>query len=798
MNKTPYLLPAVLAVAISSCSVALGADESAVGGDSAHAKFDAWTGTSDPQWALLEKYCMECHNTSDYAGGVAFDLLSLDQLGTDAAVWEAAIRKLRAGLMPPKGQPRPERAVLDGMVQWLGNGLDLAWDLSPNPGAQPVSRLNRTQYANAVRDLLAFDAGALVRTLPADATTAGFDNIAQALSMSPTLLEGYLSVAMQISKQAVGDIATSPTQVEYSSGGASTQQAYVEGLPLGTRGGMQVEHYFPVDAEYEFNLAANIPVFGRGNDTGRMIWCGGPKLEVMFNGVPLPVEDPQHFRVQVPAGSHTITAAMIDDRQCVGAGELYLAEANANAGSVQGLEIDGPYSVSGLGDTPSRKAIFVCQPAQADEERACARQILGNLATRAYRRPVTADSAEVGTLMRFFEMSRNAEGGNFESGIQGALTWLLVDPKFLYRFEQEPETVAAGNVYAISDIELASRLSFFLWSSIPDAPLLALAAEGKLHEGEVLAGEVQRMLADPRADALVDNFVGQWLKLRQLDEITPQDTAFDPALREAMKQETLLLFQSMVREDKNLLSLLDADYTFLNERLATHYGIEGVWGGYMRRVELPQDSPRRGLLGHGSLMTATSAPDRTSPVIRGAWVVENLLGAHVPNPPPGVETNLESEAAEGSAQADTLRQRLEKHRADPACASCHAIMDPIGFALENFDKVGRWRSLDNGLPINTVSEMVDSTYVDGPATLRAALLARPDAFMASISERLLTFALGRELDHHDGPAVRRIMQQAAAEDFTFTALVQAVVTSAPFQQRIKLASEAVAPATAQR
>jgi hypothetical protein len=296
---------------------------------------------------------------------------------------------------------------------------------------------------------------------------------------------------------------------------------------------------------------------------------------------------------------------------------------------------------------------------------------------------------------------------------------------------------------------------------------LALAAEGKLHESAVLAGEVQRMLTDPRAEALVDNFVGQWLKLRQLDEITPQDTAFDPALRQAMKQETMLLFQSMVREDKNLLSLLDADYTYLNERLATHYGIEGVWGGYMRRVELPAESPRRGLLGHGSLMTATSAPDRTSPVIRGAWVVENLLGAHVPNPPPGVETNLESEAGEGSAQADTLRQRLEKHRADPACASCHAIMDPIGFALENFDKVGRWRSLDNGLPINTVSEMVDNTYVDGPATLRAALLARPEAFMASISERLLTYALGREVDHHDGPAVRRIMQQAADKDFTF-------------------------------
>jgi hypothetical protein len=721
----------------------------------------------------------------DFAGGVAFDVLALESLGHDAAIWEEAIRKLRAGLMPPQGEPRPARQTLDELAQWLGTGLDLAWDESPNPGAEPVARLNRTQYRNAVMDLLAFDAGDLVSTLPADAKAGGFDNIAEALSMSPTLLEGYLSVAMQISRRAVGDVGTAPTQVEYRAGAGNSQQAYVEGLPLGTRGGMLVEHYFPVDAEYEFNVAANIPVAGRDNDAGRMVWCGGPKMEVIFNGIPMDVADPQHFRLQVPAGSHTIALALLDEQQCIGAGELLLGDTNGSAGSIRGLEIDGPHNITGPGDTPSRRAIFVCRPEQSATDQACARQILSHLATRAYRRPIATRDPEVDTLMGFFEASRDAGGGDFESGISGALTWLLADPRFLYRFETEPEDLAAGEIYRISDLELASRLSFFIWSSIPDQPLLELAAAGRLTEPDVLGREVERMLADPRAEDLVENFVGQWLKLRELDEVAPQDPAFDPALREAMRQETLLFFQSLVRDNSNLLGLLDADYTYLNERLAAHYGIDGVWGEYMRRVELPADSPRRGILGHGSLLTTTSAANRTSPVVRGTWIVENMLGAHVPSPPPGVETNLESKAPAPGAPADTLRQRMELHRANPECAACHQIMDPIGFSLENFDLIGRWRSLDNGLPINTESTMVDGTVIDSPATLRAALLARPDAFMASISERLLMYALGRELDYYDGPAVRRIIEQATSEGFTMASLVQAVAISDPFQQRIK-------------
>lgn len=778
------MLPATLAVVTSWSSTALGADAQRVEGTVAHEKLAAWAEGSDQQLALLDHYCTECHNSTDWAGGIAFDSLSLDTLDHDAEIWEKAVRKLRAGLMPPKGNPRPPRAELDGIVGWLGTGLDLAWQSSPNPGAKPAARLNRTEYANAVRDMLAFDATDFVRALPADATTGGFDNIAETLSMSPTLLEGYVSVAMQITRAAIGDLATAPTQIEYRAN--ASQQDYVEGLPLGTRGGMEIQHYFPVDGQYEFEVAANIAVAGRGNDTGRMVWCAGPRLEVMFNGAPVPVTDPQHFRLRVPAGPHTIALALIDEQHCIGAGELLLAEANAGSGSVQGLEIDGPYNATGLGDTPSRRQIFTCYPQEAAQEQSCAREILTEVATRAYRRPLNAEDPAVDTLMQFYENSRNAEGANFESGIQGALTWLLVDPKFLYRFEQEPDSVAAGEVYHVSDLELATRLSFFLWSSIPDERLLTLAAQDKLHEQAVLTQEVLRMLADPRATALVENFAGQWLRLRQLDEASPQDTAFDAPLRDAMKQETLLFFQSLVHENKNLLGLLDSDYTFLNERLAKHYGIEGVWGSYMRKVELPADSPRRGLLGHASVLTATSVPNRTSPVIRGSWVMENILGAHVPSPPPGVETDLDSKKSGENVQANTLRQRLELHRADPACASCHQMMDPVGFALENFDLIGRWRSVDNGLPLNTTAEMVDGTAVDGPATLRNALLDRPEAFMASISERLLTYALGRELQYYDGPAVRRIVAEAQAGGFTMAALVQAVVDSAPFQQRIKL------------
>jgi hypothetical protein len=457
-----------------------------------------------------------------------------------------------------------------------------------------------------------------------------------------------------------------------------------------------------------------------------------------------------------------------------------------------GLVIGGPYNATGTGavGTPSRREIFVCRPTAAVEEPACAAEILARLATRAYRRPVQVGSGELELLLEFYGQGR-AAGGDFETGIQYALSRLLVDPNFLYRFEREPPDIAAGAVYAISDLELASRLSFFLWSSIPDDELLAVAMEGQLHEPEVLAAQVARLLADDNAQRFVENFAGQWLKLRELDELPSQDPDFDADLRAAFRRETELLFGEILREHRSVLELLDADYTYLNERLAAHYGIDGVRDSYLRRVALPQGSPRRGLLGHGSILTATSAPNRTSPVVRGQWIVQNVLGAAVPTPPPGVEADLAKEASEAEGlRGDTVRERLEMHRANPTCAACHAIMDPLGLALENFDLVGRWREQEDGHPIDATAELSDGTQLSGPDDLRRALLSRSDAFVASLTERLLTYALGRELEYYDRPVVRRIVREAGAQGMTLAALVQAIVASDAFTKRVKTGDSA--------
>jgi hypothetical protein len=509
------------------------------------------------------------------------------------------------------------------------------------------------------------------------------------------------------------------------------------------------------------------------------------------------VEDYRSFRVHVPAGRQQIAVALLDDKKCAGVGELFLGEALASVGgAIQEIEIQGPFNASGAGETPSRREIFRCRPVAAAEETTCARSILSYLATRAWRRLVQDDDPALEPLMQQYTLGR--DGGDFEIGIQYALARLLVDPQFLYRFEREPEQLAANEIYEISDVELASRLSFFLWSSIPDEALLERAFDGSLSDPDVLAGQVRRMLADPKSQALVDNFAGQWLKLRELEAAAPQDAEFDEELRRGFRRETEMLFTDIIRGNHSMVTLLDADYTYVNERLARHYGIEGVRGSYMRKVELPVDSPRRGLLGHGSILTATSIPNRTSPVVRGVWVVENILGAPVPDPPPGVETNLDgSDTAKGAAVPDTLRGRLEQHRADPVCASCHGIMDPIGLALENFDKTGRWRDRDNGAPIDSHSSMMDGTQLSGAADLRQALLSRSDAFIRTLSGKLLSYALGRELDYFDGPAVRGIVNQAADENYTFEALVQGIVTSVPFQKRVangeKASSVAVQP-----
>jgi hypothetical protein len=742
------------------------------------------------QGEVLDRYCVGCHNDLELAGGVSFESVDRERVARDADVWEAAVRKLRTGLMPPLGEPRPARPVLDGFAASLEAKLDSAWAAAPNPGTRPLARLNRTEYANAIRDLLAFDARAIVNALPPDAAVATFDNDANALSVSPTLLEGYASAAMQISRRAVGDRTMGHGETRYTATPGAAQRAPIDGLPLGTRGGLAVEHTFPLDATYELVVSASIPAAGWDNPTGALVYCDGPKIDVTFNGAPVLAENPRRFRLRVPAGPQRITVALVDERRCAGVNELYAGEV-ALGGAVQALTIVGPFDATGAGDTPSRREILACRPSSAAEEKPCAERILARLATRAYRRPVAPESAELAELMRFYAAGRDE--GDFEVGIQHALSRLLVDPRFLYRFEREPDELAAGSVYSIDGFELASRLSFFLWSSIPDDELLALAAEGRLAEQDVLAAQVERMLDDGRSAALVESFASQWLLLRELDAVVPQDLGFDDDLRAAMRRETEMLFADLVREPRSVLTLLDAGYTYLNERLAAHYGVAGVRGSHMRRVEWPEGSARRGVLGHGSVLTATSAPNRTSPVVRGQWLMQSLLGAKVPSPPPGAEADLSAEASESEGlTGDTVRERLELHRANPACASCHAIMDPLGLTLENFDLLGRWRDTEDGHAIDASARMVDGTALRGPQDLREALLARSDVFVAALTERLMTYALGRQLESHDMPVVRGVVRGAEKQGHTFRALVQAIVASDSFRKRVK-SGDAPAP-----
>jgi hypothetical protein len=729
--------------------------------------------------AVLERYCVACHDSAERAGGLALDRLPLDDLHADPETWERVVRKVRTGFMPPAGEPRPERAVLDGFAATLERQLDAAARAAPDAGFKGVSRLNRAEYANAIRDLLAYDASAMVAALPADDAIQGFDNVASALTVSPTLVESYVTAALKISRGAVGDRAQGPTQVVYEAPGGS-QASHVDGLPLGTRGGFKLTHAFPLDATYELRVRAR----GPGPLAGQR-FCPPPRIDLTLDGAPLDVADTSAFRLRVAAGPRTLTVALLDERRCEGVNELF--GVYAPGGGIASVEIHGPFETTGAGDTPSRRAIFSCNP--PSEELLCAREILLRLATRAYRRPVDTDDPVLDTLLRFFEQGRR--DGDFETGIEQALARLLIDPRFLYRFEAEPAGSAPGEAYPVGDLELASRLSFFLWSSIPDDELLAAAAAGDLREPAALERQVRRMLADARAAALVENFAGQWLKLRELDDALPQDAGFDAQLRSAFRSETELLFEHVMREDLSVLELLTARYTFLDERLALHYGIDGVLGSHFRRVELPEDSPRGGLLGLGSILTATSVANRTSPVVRGAWIVENLLGAEVPPPPPGVEADLSG--ARSPAQAKTLRQRMEAHRTDPVCASCHQLIDPFGFALENFDLVGRWRDSEAGEPIDTTARLVDGTAIDGPAALRAALLDRSDAFVTAFTEKLLTYALGRILEANDKPAVRRIVADAAAEEHRFSGLVVGVANSVPFQMQTKRVAETEEP-----
>jgi hypothetical protein len=704
---------------------------------------------------LIGKYCMSCHDSEEHVANLAFDKLSLQRVRANPEVWEKVARKLNAGLMPPTGNPRPPADEIKGFLKDLTARLDVA---APAPAPVTLRRLNRTEYGNVIRDLLGLQIDPTT-LLPPDAASGGFDNIADVLSTSPALIQAYLDVGMRLSHLALGDLSMEPERRVYRAPVGLNHETQLEGLPLGTRGGLRVAHYFPLDAQYEISVDSGAGISGflrRG--PGPM-----PQVDLTVDGRNIPLNPQGPTRITVRAGLRPVTAALVDPVNAVGVNELYAVY--PHKGAVFNIVVNGPFRATGLGNTPSRRKILLCQPRTPAEEQPCARRIVANLATHAFRAPLGADSAEVSSIMRFYEAGR-AKGG-FESGVQYALAYILMDPRFLYRFQRDP------------DIDLASRLSFFLWSSIPDDELLRLAAEHRLSNRQELEHQVVRMLADPKASGLVDNFAAQWLRLRELASAQPQSRDFDDNLREAFEREAKLVFASVVNENRSVIDLLDANYTFVNERLAHHYGIEGVTGDYFRRVTLPENSPRRGLLGKGSVLTVTSVSNRTSPVIRGAWVLENLLGTPPSPPPPGVENKLDAAAAVPT----TLRARLAMHRANKVCATCHNMMDPIGLALENYDQVGKWRTLDNGLPIDASGVMVDGTRINGEADLRKAILSRSDAFVATMIEKLMTFALGRHVTYGDMPAVRRIARDASAGGERFRDIVLGIVNSEPFQMR---------------
>jgi uncharacterized protein DUF1592/uncharacterized protein DUF1588/uncharacterized protein DUF1587/uncharacterized protein DUF1585/uncharacterized protein DUF1595/cytochrome c len=728
-----------------------------------------WSG----ERALVKQYCVTCHNARTKAGGLLLDELDVAQLAEHPAVWEKVVRKLRAGMMPPAGARRPDRNVVVHFAETLEHALDTAAADKPDPGTASLHRLNRTEYANAVRDLLDLPVNA-ASLLPGDDSSDGFDNIANVLSVSPALMQAYVSAAAKISRLAVGDLTISPAIDTYLAPRNLSQAEHLEGQPLGTRGGILVRHVFPLDAEYDIRVARSGAGFGLpavGADEPLELTLNGERLRLLERDAPPTV------RLRLPAGPQTLGVAIVQKKSARGVDDLF-SELATSAG-IQSLSIAGPLNPTGPGDTPSRRRLFVCRPAAAKDEPACARNILTTLARRAFRRGMP-DAATVDMLMGFYESGRALRG--FETGIQYALARVLVDPRFIFRFEPDPAGLAPGAVYPVNDFELASRLSFFLWSSAPDDELLSAAEAGKFANPGELEHQARRMLADPRARALVDNFAGQWLLLRQLDDVSPATKAFDSQLRQSFRRETEMLFESILREDRSVTDLLDADYTFVDERLARHYGIPNIRGSRFRRVQLTDDR-RRGLLGQGSFLTVTSTGTRTSPVKRGKWVLENLLGAPVPNPPPGVETNLDDKP--GSAAPASLRQRLERHRANPSCAACHNIMDPIGFALENFDLIGQWRDADGGQAVNPKGRLMDGTDLDGPSSLRGALLAHRREFVATVSEKLLTYALGRSLEYFDMPTVRAITRGAAHEDDRFSSLIVGVVKSEPFRMKKK-------------
>ena len=771
---------------------------------------------SSAHQAVIAQHCTSCHNERLKTAGLALDRISVADVAGEADIWEKVVRKVRGGLMPPAGARRLDAPARAALVTWLETELDRAGAARPDPGRPLLRRLNRAEYANAIRDLLAMEVD-VASLLPPDDSAYGFDNIADALNVSPSLQERYLAAAEKIGELAIGDPEMGTLSETYHVRGDLSQNQHVEGMPLGTVGGTRVSHFFPRDGEYVFETR----LFRTNFDNVRGIehrhefelTLDGERLHQAAIGGPVDlaaafdrpkatadaIDGRLGVRVRVSAGPHDVVAAFIGGAPTVDATKLrpFLKSAFdtldwTGRPHVRMLTITGPFNATGPGDTPARRRIFSCRPpsqpagagrrspASDASEDGCARQIVATLARRAFRAPV--GEPDLQPLMSFYQAGRQ-EGG-FERGIERALQLILASPRFVFRVERDPADLEPGTVYRVGDIELASRLSFFLWSSIPDDDLLADASAGRLKDPAVLERQARRMLADPRAEALVSNFAGQWLHLRNVRNAQPHADEFpdfDDNLRRGFRRETELLFDSLMREDRSVVDLLRADYTFVNERLARHYGIPNVYGSHFRRVPVI-DEARKGLLGHGSILTLTSHATRTSPVLRGKWVLENILGTPPPPPPPDVPALRENQKGQ---QPKTMREQLAEHRANPACASCHKIMDPIGFALENFDAVGAWRTEDAGTPIDASGELSDGSRVDGVVTLRQALLSRPDLFAATMTEKLLVYALGRGLDHHDMPVVRTILRDAAATEYRFSSLILGVVRSVPFQMRTK-------------
>ena len=763
-------------------------------------------------WATFDRYCVDCHNNAERTGGLSLEGLAPEDVTKRAATFEDVVRKLKLGVMPPREEAQPDPAVRTALVMSLESMLDAAVARNPLAPANPVHRLNRAEYGNAIRDLLGIELD-VASLLPSDGGDHGFDNVATALTTSPMLLERYLTVALRVASLAVGDTTLEPTEHAYRIPVETTQDKHLAGLPLGTRGGVLVTHVFPADADYVLagRLLRTVAegyygVEGHDRPHEFVITLDGEQVFSALVGGP---EDHAESAKNILDSRLTVDAKMTSPPIAITAGPHELGftwvekpaaeqsvwqpalRATLEAHNPSGLPrletaiIQGPYDARGVSSTPSRERIFVCKPASAAEEPACAEQIFRTLARRAFRRPVGAD--DVAAPLEFYAAARDS-GADFDTGIREGLARLLVSPSFLFRVEQDRADVPERGTGRISDIELASRLSFFLWSSIPDEELLTLAEQERLHDAPGLRAQVERMLADERADALVENFTGQWLQLRNLELRVKPDLLlfpdFDDNLRKAFRKETEMLFANVLRTNASVLELLSASYTYVDERLARHYGIPGVYGTRFRRVE-HTDPNRYGLLGHGSLLSLTSAASRTSPIIRGKYVLATLLNDPPPLPPDVVP------ALEDSAPKDrpsTVREQLELHRADPVCASCHRNIDPIGFALENFDAVGVWRdATPEGLPIDSAGVLADGTPVNGPAELRKALLARPEVFAGNVTEKLMIYALGRGLTPADMPHVRAILRQTQPQGYRLADIVLGIVDSVPFRMRTRQA-----------